>query len=99
MLNFHKKKEVDKNTENEPKFVKLATVFGMFKVSLIQGALEDNDIPYISNSNYNDSFIEIFTGGSMLGTDFYVPDYLLEKSEDILKNLFGDSYDLKNLSI
>lgn len=79
------------------KFVKLVTVFDQFKISLIKEVLKDNDIPFVYNTPDNNTYNLILFGTVPTGLDIYVPDFLLEKSQDIIYNLFGDEYDNDDL--
>ncbi|EFI41313.1 MULTISPECIES: DUF2007 domain-containing protein [Peptoniphilus] len=88
-----------KENNNEPNFVKLVTVFDQFKVGAIKGLLEDSNIPYIEEASHDkDSYMIIFSGWNMLGTNIYVPDYNLEEAQNLVTMIFGDDFNKNDLS-
>ncbi|MBP2025459.1 putative signal transducing protein [Peptoniphilus stercorisuis] len=79
-------------------FVKLVTVFDQFKIGAVKGILEDNDIPYIYYVPDNNNYTLFIFGTNPSGLDIYVPDFLLEKSQDLLDEIFGDDYNKSDLN-
>ncbi|MGO1581550.1 MAG: hypothetical protein ACTHWZ_09155 [Peptoniphilaceae bacterium] len=84
---------------DENKFVRLITVFDELNRASIKGLLEDSDIPYIEHASDNNGIMDFIYGGSISGKDILVPDFLLEKSREILKmvlNIDFSTYEKQN---
>ncbi len=72
----------------DPKFIKLLTVSDRVKFDLIKGIFEEENIPYLVKDDEAGSLMRIIGGFSNYAASFFVPDFLYEKSRNIIAEDF-----------
>lgn len=75
---------------NDPKFIKLVTVSDRVKFDLITSMLDEYEIPFIVKDDEAGSIMRIIGGSSIYGATIYVPDFIYEKSRNIVADTFED---------
>lgn len=73
---------------NNPKFIKLVTVSDRVKFDLITSMLDEYEIPFIVKDDEAGSIMRIIGGSSIYGATIYVPDFIYEKSRNIVADTF-----------
>lgn len=73
---------------NDPKFIKLVTVSDRVKFDLITSMLDEYEIPFIVKDDEAGSIMRIIGGSSIYGATIYVPDFIYEKSRNIVADTF-----------
>lgn len=72
----------------EPKFIKLVTVSDKVQFDIISSIFSDEEIPYIVKDDEAGSIMRILGGSSIYGATFYVPDFIYEKSRNLVSEAF-----------
>lgn len=77
---FGKKKE--KELESDLVIVKTAS--SNYEFAAIQGLLEDNNIPFLVRHREAGSYMRVYMGVTIYGTDFIVSKENLERAKEVL---------------
>lgn len=79
---FWKKKEKEKEIKSDLAIVKTAT--NNYEFAAIQGLLEDSDIPFLVQHREAGSYMRVYMGVTIYGTDFIVSKENLEHAREVL---------------
>ena len=78
---------LDKSTPPLKDLELLTTANDRIYQSMIEGILQDNDIPYLSKERGSGSAVKVITGFSVFGTDIFVLNKDIERAKELLEFL------------
>ena len=78
---------LDKSTPPLKDLELLITANDRIYQSMIEGILQDNDIPYLSKERGSGSAVKVITGFSVFGTDIFVLNKDIERAKELLEFL------------
>ncbi|MHB1485649.1 MAG: putative signal transducing protein [Saccharofermentanales bacterium] len=70
--------------------VLLITATDMIKTKIIEGLLNESDIPYYTKDNRFGGYIKVLMGGPVYGTDFYIGKDDFKAAKDIIDAYFNE---------
>lgn len=82
-------KETDKNVLIEPCL--LISVSDQIQAKLIEGLLQDSDIPFYTKDRECGGYMKIYMGFSVFGTDIYVDKSSYDKAKELLDTALAQS--------
>lgn len=69
----------------------LHTVANEVEMSLVRGLLDGENIPFYSKDRDSSSYLRIFTGSSIYGTDIFVQEEDFDKANELLQGYFSSN--------
>lgn len=89
MFNKNSKNNEQENPDIE--LVNLKTTNNNYEISLIEGILNDNSIPYILKEKESGSYMKIIGGFSLYGTDILVEKNDFERANELILEILGNN--------
>ena len=82
-----KKGQNNEHENPDIELVNLKTTNSNVELSLIEGILKDNSIPYILHENESGSYMRIISGFSLYGTNILVEKSDFEKAIELIEGV------------
>ena len=85
---FRKKNKKSNETERNIELVLLRSISNDFELNMIQGLLDEHEIPYIVRDHGVGGYMRIVTGsGALFGADILVEKAQLEQAQNLLEEI------------
>ncbi len=79
-----------KNHDEGLELINLISVTGNYELAVIEGILDDNNIPFVLNDRGSGSAMRLYFGGSIFGSDILVSKRDYEKAKDLIEGISFD---------
>ena len=81
---FNKKNKNNEHEKHDIELVNLTTTNNNYELTVIEGILKNNSIPYILKDKESGAYMKIISGFSLYGTEIYVEKNDLEKANELI---------------
>lgn len=79
-----------KNHDQDLELMNLISVTGNYELAVIEGILDDNDIPFVLNDRGSGGAMRLYFGGSIFGSDILVAKRDYEKAKELIEGISFD---------
>lgn len=87
-----------KKKHEDPELAIVRTAANNYELGVIQGILEENEIPYMVKERESGNYMKIFMGMSIFGSDVIVAKDNLERAKELLAVLDAEEDDKEDES-
>ena len=79
-----------KDYDEDLELMNLISVTGNYELAVIEGILDDNNIPFVLNDRGSGGAMRLYFGGSIFGSDILVAKRDYERAKELIEGISFD---------